>query len=230
MIPAMGKNEHDQRRSLFFCFDGIDGSGKSTQISLFSAWLNELGYETTLCRDPGTTGVGEALRQVLLERNSIRIDRRCEMLVYMAARAQLVDEVIRPALAGGQIVVSDRFLTSNIVYQGHAGGLDKDSLRSIGEFATDNLAPDMTFLLDLDPGESTRRIGYRPADRMEAQGPEFFLQVREGFRLEARRDPQRHRLVDASLPIERVQQQIRMEATGLLPEAPPGSPHGGPTA
>src|SRR5688572_15800240 len=106
---------------MFFSFDGVDGVGKSTQIQLFCQWLRESGRDVVICRDPGSTPLGEQIRSILLDSHDLAIDRRAEMLLYMAARAQLVEQVIRPALAAGQTVISDRFLIANIVYQGHAG-------------------------------------------------------------------------------------------------------------
>ena len=108
---------------MFFSIDGGDGTGKSTQIERFCAWLESLGREVVTCRDPGSTPLGEAVRELLLNRHDLSIHRRSEMLLYMAARAQLVEEVIRPALDEGKTVVSDRYLLANVVYQGHAGGL-----------------------------------------------------------------------------------------------------------
>ena len=111
---------------MFFSFDGVDGSGKSTQSALFVEWLRAGGYEVTVCRDPGTTALGEAIRSLLLNRSDTAIGPMSEMLLYMAARAQLVDEVIEPALQAGRVVVSDRYLLANVVYQGHAGGVNAD--------------------------------------------------------------------------------------------------------
>src|SRR5688572_29258373 len=118
---------------MFFSFDGIDGVGKSTQVRLFCDRLCAEGYEIVTCRDPGSTVLGERIRDVLLTKDdTISIDRRSEMLLYMAARAQLVEEIIRPALAAGKIIVADRYVLANIVYQGHAGGLDVEMIRRIG--------------------------------------------------------------------------------------------------
>src|SRR5262245_13895560 len=125
---------------MFFSFDGIDGVGKSTQMRLFCDALRGAGYDVIDCRDPGSTTVGDAIREILLHGGeNMSIGRRSEMLLYMAARAQLVDEVIRPALAAGKIVVSDRYLLANVVYQGHAGGLDTDAVRTVGRIATDGI-------------------------------------------------------------------------------------------
>jgi dTMP kinase len=199
---------------MFYSFDGIDGGGKSTQLKLFCDWLVERGEQVVTCRDPGSTPLGEAVRELLLNRHDLEIHRRSEMLLYMAARAQLVEQIIRPALDAGKTVVSDRFLLANVVYQGHAGGLDVDELWRIGEVATAGIKPDLTFLLDIDPQAATSRIR-RAADRMESQGEEFRLRLRDGFLKEAARRPDRIRRIDAGRSIEEVQAEIRRAAEKL---------------
>ena len=193
---------------MFYSFDGIDGGGKSTQLKLFCDWLAERGEQVVTCRDPGSTPLGEAVRELLLNRHDLEIHRRSEMLLYMAARAQLVEQVIRPALAEGKTVVSDRYLLANVVYQGHAGGLDVDELWRIGEVATAGISPDLTFLLDIDPQTATNRIRRAP-DRMESQGDEFRRRLRDGFLAEAARQPDRIRRIDAGRSIDEVQAEIR---------------------
>jgi dTMP kinase len=203
---------------MFFSFDGVDGVGKSTQIKLFVAWLEELGQKIVLCRDPGGTPLGERLRDILLGRETVPIDRRSEMLLYMAARAQLVAEVIRPALESGKIVVCDRFLLANVVYQGHAGGLDVESVWQVGAIATGHLAPDLTFLLDMPAEPAAARIGRAP-DRMEAQGLDYLRRVRQGFLDEAQRQPDKIAVIDASRDIPAVQADIRSAAKHVLDAA-----------
>ena len=193
---------------MFFSFDGIDGSGKSTQIKLFADWLRERGDEVVVCRDPGSTRLGEEVRRLLLDRPDLNISRRAEMLLYMAARAQLVEEVIVPALAAKKVVVSDRFLLANVVYQGHAGGLDVPSLWQVGHVATGGLEPDLTFVLDLDDTHAAARID-RPLDRMEQQGDAFRAALRAGYLAEAARQPERIVVIDASRTVEEVQAEIR---------------------
>src|SRR6476620_11347193 len=133
---------------MFFSFDGIDGVGKSTQMRLFEEALRRHGLDVVICRDPGSTPLGEQVRDILLTSDSSTpIGRRSEMLLYMAARAQLVDQVIRPALEAGRVVVSDRYLLANAMYQGHAGGLDPKQIWQVGRFATDGILPDCVFVL-----------------------------------------------------------------------------------
>ena len=186
--------------TLFFSLDGLDGVGKSTQMELLRDWLQSQGFDVVTCRDPGSTQVGEATRAILLERNEWDIDRTSEMFLYMAARSQLVAEVIRPALADGKLVLSDRFLLANVVYQGHAGGLSVDDLWETGRIATGGLMPTRTIVMDMEVADAMARIGGEQ-DRMESQGTQFFQRVRDGFLFEAdRRDDVT--VVDANRSIE----------------------------
>ena len=188
-------------------FDGIDGAGKSTQLNLFIDWLKESGRTVTTCRDPGTTDLGEAVRAILLGAE-YRIDFRAEMLLYMACRAQLVEEVIRPALARGEVIISDRYILANVVYQGSAGGIAPDEIWQVGEIATESLLPHLTFVLDLPPEVAAERLGDKQ-DRMEARGIEYFTKVRNGFIEQANRFPDSHAIIDASQSVEEIQNDIR---------------------
>ena len=203
----------EESEQLFFSFDGIDGSGKSTQMALFVEWLREAGHSVVTCRDPGTTKLGEAVRAILLGAD-YPIDFRAEMLLYMAARAQLVEEVIRPALEQGHLVVSDRFLIATVAYQG-AGGIPATDVWQVGKVATDRTLPDLTFLLDVDPETASQRMT-RERDRMEARGLEYFGKVRAGFLEEASRHPQTVHVVDATADVDAIQADIRTVASGRL--------------
>jgi dTMP kinase len=201
---------------MFFSLDGIDGVGKSTQMQLFCDWLRNQGHTVRTCRDPGSTPLGEEIRKLLLShRPEVQISRRSEMLLYMAARAQLVDDVIVPALAAGETVVSDRYLLANVVYQGHAGGLDVETLWQVGEVATAGLVPDLTLLLDMPVEAALARLG-RPLDRMEQQTDEFRQRLRDGFLREARRHPDRIAVIDAKQPVDEVHEAIRAAAKPFL--------------
>src|SRR5438045_803700 len=150
-------------RGPFISLDGLDGAGKSTQCRLLADWLRARGHEVTLCTDPGGTEIGNLLRGVLLDRRR-QMTLACEAYLFMASRAQLVDEIIRPALDAGQAVISDRYLLANVVYQGHAGGLNPDDVYRAGLLGIDGLEPDLTFVLDLPTEVAVaRRRG--PADR-----------------------------------------------------------------
>ena len=199
---------------MFFSFDGLDGVGKSTQMDLFCQWLRERGYDVARCQDPGSTPLGESIREILLG-HRVRISLTAEMLLFMAARAQLVDEVIRPALDAGKTVVSDRYLLANVVYQGHAGGLDVEWIRRLGEAVTGGLLPELIFLLDLDPVAAARRFDRDP-DRMESQGADYNRRLRQGFLAEAAKDPARIKVIDASRDVATVQAEIRSHAEPIL--------------
>jgi dTMP kinase len=205
-------------RGLFLALDGLDGSGKSTQCQLLADWLRGRGQKVTLCADPGGTAVGQIIRALLLEhRGDMALS--CEALLFMASRAQLTAEVIRPALAAGHGVVTDRYTLANLVYQGYAGGLDVEALRQIGLLATAGLEPDLTLVLDL-PVETALARRARPADRVESRDAAYHARVREGFQSEARRWPERIYLLDATQPPTVVHQQICQEVARVMAARP----------
>jgi dTMP kinase len=192
---------------MFISFDGIDGAGKSTQINLLADWLRAKGQEVVTCRDPGSTELGEKLRALLLEHHGTPIHRRSEMLMYMAARAQLVEEVIRPALAAGKSVISDRYLLANVVYQAHAGGLSPDEVWQVGRVTVAGVMPDLTFVLDLPTAAAAARFNRAP-DRMESQGLDYMEKVRQGFLLEAAKRPTEIVVVDATAAADVVHRNV----------------------
>lgn len=199
---------------MFFSFDGLDGVGKTTQMNLFMDWLRAAGHDVVSCYDPGSTPLGEAIREILLG-HKLPIARTSEMLLFMAARAQLVEEVVRPALECGQTVVSDRYVLSNLVYQGYAGGVDLETIRQIGQVATHGIRPELVFVLDMPPAAAAGRID-RQLDRMESQGDAFQSRLRAGFLAEAARDPRRIVVIDAARAVEAVQADIRAAAQAVL--------------
>jgi dTMP kinase len=192
---------------LFISLDGVDGAGKSTQCRLLADWLRALGRDVVVCHDPGGTDLGQKLRDILLNYRGT-MSLTAEAMLFMASRAQLVAEVIRPALAAEQVVICDRFLLANVVYQGHAGGLDPAQLWSVGLFATGGVEPDLTFVLDL-PLEVSFARRKESADRMESRGLDYFAKVRAGFLSEAKRQPERFCVVDAAMSVEAVQETMR---------------------
>ena len=165
---------------LFLVLDGPDGGGKSTQSVRLAAWLRGLGHDVVTCRDPGGTALGDRLRTLLFDRDSMSISIRSEMLLFMASRAQLVEEVIAPALAAGRTVVSDRYLLANIVYQGSAGGLQEEEIALVGMVATSGLLPDLTLVLDIAPSAARDRIG-PGRDRIEDRPLFYRERVRAGY-------------------------------------------------
>ena len=192
---------------VFLSLDGLDGTGKSTQCRLLADRLRADGRSVTTCADPGGTELGAKLRELLLFGRENRMGVRTEALLFMASRAELVDQVIRPALARGDAVVSDRYLLANVVYQGHAGGVDPALLWTAGELSTGGLLPDLTVVLDL-PTEAARGRRGRDADRVESRGDEYHARVRAGFLAEAAVRPATHRVVDASPGADRVHDEV----------------------
>lgn len=192
---------------LFLCLDGVDGAGKSTQVRLLAEWFRQRGRQVVTLRDPGGTPLGESLREILLHRQEIPLCMTAEMLLYMASRAQLVADVIAPALKSDQVVVADRYLLANAVYQGSAGGMDVDRIWSVGELATDGLFPALTCILDLPVEVAMQRID-RGLDRLESRGMEYMQKVRAGFLAESRRLGSRATIIDASAAPETIHKQI----------------------
>jgi dTMP kinase len=201
-------------RPAFLSLDGLDGTGKSTQCRLLADWLRGLGRFVVECADPGGTPLGQELREIVLHWRGACAPA-CEALLFMASRAQLVEEVIRPALAEGQTVVCDRYLLANVVYQGHAGGLDVELLWQAGRLSTGGLGPDLTVVLDLPVAEALARRG-RPADRLEGRPLDYQERVRRGFLAEAARRPDKVRVVDARPGVEVVQEAVRREVARAL--------------
>jgi dTMP kinase len=206
----------DQSRSgLFLSLDGPDGGGKTTQAARLAAWLRDRGLNVVACRDPGGTALGERLRTILLERSALAVSLRAEMLLYMASRSQLVEEVIRPALARGEIVVSDRYLLANVVYQGYAGGLEPDEIWRVGAAATGGLMPDLTLLIDVPADVARVRVG-APRDRMEDRPDAFRDSVRRGFLDAAATYSTPIVVIDGSADADAVAAQIQIEVARVL--------------
>jgi dTMP kinase len=183
---------------VFVSLEGLDGVGKTTQAALLANRLREQGHEVVQCREPGGTALGEGLRDLLLHNRAVDVGPRAEALLFAAARAQLVEEVIAPARARGAWVVCDRFLDSSVAFQGGARELGLDTVRELSVFATGGLLPDRTILL---VGE--RRVLFEP-DRIEGEGDAFHDRVAEGFAALAEREPERVRTVDGSGSVDEV--------------------------
>lgn len=209
----------ERSRGFFVSLDGPDGGGKTTQAARLVGWLRSQGESVVSCRDPGGTELGERVRGLVLDRHAIRIDMHAEMLLYMSARAQLVREVIRPALDAGNIVVSDRFLLANVVYQGYAGGLPVDDVWTVGRVATGGLLPDLTLLLDIPPAVANSRIG-APRDRMEDRVAASRDAVRLGFLSAAEVYPAPLKILDASHEPDAIAARIQQEVSDVLAKRP----------
>lgn len=183
-------------RGRFIVLDGPDGCGKSTQLSRLAHWCTREGLEVVEVREPGGTAIGERIREILLDPACSEMDLRCEMLLYMASRAQLCAQRIRPALAAGRTVLSDRFTSSTLAYQGTAGGLSFDEIDRVAAIAAEGAAADLTVVLDVDEATAAGRLSPL-LDRIEQRGETFHRRVRQGFLEQVRRWPDRYGLVDS---------------------------------
>lgn len=195
---------------MFITLEGPEGSGKTSHLPDLADFLREDGWNVLTTREPGGTAIGDQVRQVLMRNDNTAMNPRAETLLFLAARAQLVNEVIRPALAAGTVVISDRYGDSTLAYQGYGHGNDLDTIRQMLAFATGGLVPDLTVLLDVDPAVGLRRkksVG--EWNRMDAYQLEFHQRVRAGYLELARQEPRRWVVLDAGLPREMVQSALR---------------------
>lgn len=200
------------KRGLFVTFEGSEGCGKSTQIRHLSAWLRETARPCLSTREPGGTAAGDRIRDLLQHApEGHALFPEAELFLFAASRAQHVREIIRPALARGEVVISDRFHDSTTVYQGVARQLEPEMARTVNGFAIGDTLPDVTFLLDMDAAEAHRRIAQRdqPADRMESEPLAFYQAVRQGYLRAAADEPARFIVLDAARPEEELAAQIR---------------------
>ena len=195
-------------RGYFITFEGGDGSGKSTQISLLRDWLLQAGYDVILTREPGGTQISEKIRELILDPDNQEMADMTEALLYAAARAQLVSQMIKPALAEGKVVICDRFVDSSIAYQAYGRGLG-DAVGVINTYAVDGCMPDLTILLRLDPEKGSRRIADREHDRIEQAPDAFHRKVYEGYLALEKAYPERIFGIDASGTIDEIADEIR---------------------
>ncbi|MGH2593044.1 MAG: dTMP kinase [Anaerolineae bacterium] len=204
--------------SLFVTFEGPDGCGKSTQIARLAECLRAEGYDVVATREPGGTAIGDQVREVLHTPRNRSMRPVTELLLYCASRAQLVDEVIRPHLDRGGVVLSDRYVDSSLAYQGYGRGLDLDRLRAILDFATGGLRPDLTLLLDIEVEEGLRRRKGSGGEwnRLDQETIGFHRRAREGYLSLAQAEPDRWVIVDAARSVEDVQADIRAEVVKRL--------------
>ena len=193
-------------RGLFITFEGGDGCGKTTQIKLLDEYLRNKGYKTLLTREPGSKGLGEKVREILLNYDG-DVSPVCESFLFLADRAQNVDCLIKPALEEGTIVICDRHTDSSVAYQGYGRGLDVDRIKMLNNIATSGLKPDLTIVLDVDVETSQKRVGAEK-DRMESAGMEFFERVRKGYLEIAKQEPERVKVVDSTQTIEEIHKEI----------------------
>ena len=189
--------------------EGPDGSGKTTQLQLLREWFEHKGFEVVSTREPGGTPIADRIRALILDPAHCEMTARAEALLYMAARAQHTAELIRPALSHGAVVISDRYADSTLVYQGVARGLPLAELAELNQFATENLVPDLTLLLDGNVDSLILRVAKRGnKDRLDSEGIQFHRRVREGFLALAAQAPERIRTINADQPVEAVQADV----------------------
>jgi dTMP kinase len=215
----------DDRGGLFVTFEGVEGSGKSTQVRALAAHLERRGVPVVLSREPGGTLLGEKLRDILLDHGQSGMLPLTELLLYLASRAEHVAQVVAPHLRDGAVVISDRYADASVAYQGGGRELGAGFVESLNDVATAGVKPDVTFLLDLDPGEGLERLGrdsdgLRPdtPDRIESETIEFHRRVRAAYLGAAERDPSRFVVIDAGLDPDRITERVASRVDELLRE------------
>lgn len=196
-------------QGLFITFEGADGCGKTTQMNLLKDYLVQNGYEVVLTREPGAKGLGEQLREILLNYDGEVADR-CESFLFLADRAQNIETIVIPSIKQGKIVLCDRHIDSTVAYQGYGRGLDLDEINYLNNIATGGIKPDLTYVFDVDVETSAKRVGDEK-DRMESAGKEFFNRVRNGYLELAKKEPQRIKVIDSTRSIEEVFQNVLKE-------------------
>lgn len=202
---------------VFVCFEGGDGSGKSTQSGLLGAWLEQHGHEVVLTFEPGATAVGRKLRSIVLSPETGEISDRTETLLYAADKAEHVHAVVLPALERGAVVITDRYVDSTLAYQGAGRALEVAEVERIARWATHDLRPHLTVVLDLDPAHGLGRFDER--DRIEGESLEFHLRVRERYLAMAAADPEHYLVIDARADRAEIARQVRDRVAPLLSQA-----------
>jgi len=205
-------------KGYFITFEGPDGAGKTTQIRLLNDYLRDKGWDTVLTREPGGTPLGEKIRSIILDVENKDMNPITEMLLYAAARAQHVSQIIRPALEQGKIVLCDRFVDSSIAYQGFGRGLGLAMVEGVNHYALQGIVPDMTLFFDIDPKKGLERsmIRHRGMDRLEEEKLDFHKKVYEGFIYLSKKYPERFHVIDANEEIEKIQKSVICKIEQLL--------------
>ncbi len=204
------------KKGLFVTFEGIEGSGKSTQIIQLADYLKAKGYNVIVTREPGGTLIGSAIRKILLNPEFSGMDYHTEVLLYAADRAQHVGEVIRPALENGDMVISDRYIDSSVAYQHYGRGLPLDFILDVNERAVQGLKPDLTFLLSVPVALGLERATKVAADRIERESIKFHTRVESGFQELAANEPSRWRIIDSTRSIDEVRKEVVRAVDALL--------------
>ncbi len=194
------------KRGLFITFEGADGCGKSTQLNMLADYLTKKGFEVVVTREPGAKGLGEKIREILLNYDDIVSDR-CESFLFLADRAQHIDMIVNPAVEAGKIVLCDRHTDSTVAYQGYGRQLPLDRIKMLNEMAVNGRHPDLTFVFDIDVETSMKRVG-DDKDRMESAGKEFHNRVRYGYLEIAKQEPKRVKVLDATKTIDEISKLV----------------------
>lgn len=193
-------------KGLFITFEGADGCGKTTQMELLAEYLKTNGKDVLLTREPGGKGLGEKVREILLNYNG-PVSDRCESFLFLADRAQNIDIIVNPAVSQGKIVLCDRHIDSTVAYQGYGRGLDIERINKLNDIATNGKKPDLTFVFDIDVETSMKRVG-KEKDRMESAGIDFHNRVRKGYLELAKQEPQRIKVLDATKSIKEIHNNV----------------------
>jgi dTMP kinase len=199
----------------FITFEGSEGSGKSTQIKFIEKYLKSKKKKFLFVREPGGVKISEKIRRLLLDVNNTAMSDEAETLLYMAARAQLVEEVVEPELKAGTIILCDRFLDSTLAYQGYGHGIDVQLIRKVGEFATKGISPDLTLLFDIDVKKGFARIN-RAKDRIEQRAISYHKKVRQGYLSIAKKEPKRVKVIDSNRTKEEIHNSVCQYVDQLL--------------
>ena len=195
------------KKGLFITFEGADGCGKTTQLNLLAEYLKKQGYDVVVTREPGAKGLGEKIREILLNYDGVVSDR-CEAFLFLADRAQNIDVIVNPAVSEEKIVLCDRHIDSTVAYQGYGRGQVIERINSLNNIATNGRKPDLTFVFDIDVETSQKRVGSNK-ERMERAGIDFHNRVRNGYLELAKNEPERIRVIDATKSIEDIQFEVR---------------------
>lgn len=195
------------KRGFFITFEGADGCGKTTQINLLKDYLEKEGYDVILTREPGAKGLGEKVRDILLNYDGVVSDR-CESFLFLADRAQNIDIIVNPAVEAGKIVLCDRHIDSTVAYQGYGRGLDIKRIEMLNDLATNFKKPDLTIVFDIDVENSMKRVG-KDKDRMESAGVDFHNRVRNGYLEIAKQEPERIKVINSVQPIDAVFEELK---------------------
>lgn len=203
------------KKGLFITFEGIDGCGKTTQLNLLAEYLKSKDFEVLITREPGAIGLGEKLREILLNYDG-EVSSNCEAFLFLADRAQHIDMLVKPAIEAGKIVLCDRHTDSTIAYQGYGRGVDLKQIKTLNEIATSGLKPDLTFVFDVDMETSQSRVG-KNKDRMESAGLEFHKKVRQGYLEIAKQEPERVKVINSKDSIENIFEKVKEYISLNLP-------------